>query len=88
MISCYRQSNETITESTPSRGRKRRREQGNSDETEERTDEESSYSSFYSSFFKTDTGSVEDSSDGKKENPKVRTFFLLFTFIKQKQTQL
>ncbi|XP_026332601.1 period circadian protein isoform X3 [Hyposmocoma kahamanoa] len=69
-ITFNRQRNNAIPESSPSHGRKRKRQLGNSDETEDRTDEESSYSSFYSSFFKTDTGSAEDSGDGRKENPK------------------
>lgn len=46
---------------------------GNNEETPDKTDGESSYSSFYSSFFKTESGSAEDSGDGKKGNkPQVR----------------
>ncbi|XP_047040217.1 period circadian protein-like isoform X4 [Helicoverpa zea] len=43
---------------------------GNSDETRDKTDGESSYSSFYSSFFKTESGSAEDSGDGKNAKDK------------------
>nr|AQY60264.1 period [Mythimna separata] len=47
---------------------------GNSEETPDKTDGESSYSSFYSSFFKTESGSAEDSGDGKNGNkPPVRS---------------
>lgn len=43
---------------------------GNSEETPDKTDGESSYSSFYSSFFKTESGSAEDSGDGKNGKDK------------------
>ncbi|XP_022832592.1 period circadian protein isoform X15 [Spodoptera litura] len=69
----YEESTEAVPNTPPSARESRLSKLnrlGNSEETPDKTDGESSYSSFYSSFFKTESGSAEDSGDGKNGKDK------------------
>ncbi|XP_047040225.1 period circadian protein-like isoform X11 [Helicoverpa zea] len=68
----YEESTDAVQNTPPSRESRLNKlnRLGNSDETRDKTDGESSYSSFYSSFFKTESGSAEDSGDGKNAKDK------------------